>query len=297
MLKRVILGKAFEQRFGASYRVTHRADLLHALLGIVRGKTNIELATGREVRSAEGNPGGVAVSFPDGSRKKGEMLIACDGIHSALRRTVYPHSKPRDSGLLLYRALLPAILVPREIDQEVVTLWLRPGGHTVHYAVSGGRNFSIVHVCPSPPKGGAKCPIVLPPIADLVPELASLLAEPEDWLAWPGLDLDPLPHWRAPWGLFLGDAAHASLPFLAQGAAMALEDAATLAKHLVSDMSIGPVFEERRARTARIQRQSRQQARIYHAQGIKRLARNTVMAAMSDEMFMNRLAWIYDWQA
>lgn len=290
-LKRIGLGSSFEKRFGTPYRVAHRADLLRALVETARQSPHVTLETGKRVIAAHGKIGDVSVDFEDGQRQKGTAVIACDGIHSGLRLSIFPGRKPRNSGLVLWRALIPVALATPVIDPEAVSLWLRPGGHTVHYAVHGGRHISVVHVT----REGSAAD-VLPSFQGLANELAAFLSLAEDWQAWPALDLEPYGDWTAPWGVMLGDAAHATLPFLAQGAAMALEDACTLSKQVAADAPLKEIAAARSRRTARVQLQSRRQGTIYHAGGLLSHARNLTMAVLSEDRFLSRLAWLYDWR-
>ena len=130
-------------------------------------------------------------------------------------------------------------------------------------------------------------------------ELESLFAAPAAWLRWPGADLPVLPRWSHGNLALLGDAAHASLPFLAQGAVMALEDAAVLARETAAHPSTADAFrayqDQRKPRTARIQEQSRRMSRIYHASGALALARNLTLNLASPSFALGRLEWIYRW--
>jgi salicylate hydroxylase len=291
-LKSVGLGSGFEKHFGAPYRVAHRADLLRALVETARHSLHVSLETGKRVTAAHGDIGDVSLNFEDGQHERGTAVIACDGIHSRLRRWRFPNSAPRDNGLVLWRALIPTALATDAIDPKGVSLWLSPGGHTVHYAVNGGRYISAVHVS----QDGDSPPRSLPSFQNLSDDLSAFLSLAEDWQAWPGLDLEPLADWTAPWGTMLGDAAHATLPFLAQGAAMALEDACVLSKHVAADAPLAGVASSRKERTSRVQTQSRRQGKVYHAGGPLRYARNIAMAALTEDRFVARLRWLYDWR-
>ncbi|MBM3521092.1 MAG: FAD-dependent oxidoreductase, partial [Alphaproteobacteria bacterium] len=142
LLQRLRLGKTFEETFGAPYRLAHRADLLQGLLSTARRQPAIELRTGASVvaMSAESR----SLVFADGSRSRGAAIIAADGIRSTLRQQVFPGTAPRSRGHRIFRALIPFADVPPAIAADCVTLWLCPGGHVVHYAVSAWRHFNIV---------------------------------------------------------------------------------------------------------------------------------------------------------
>ena len=129
--------------------------------------------------------------------------------------------------------------------------------------------------------------------------LALLLATPASWMRWPGADLPPLPRWTSGRLALLGDAAHATLPFLAQGAVMALEDAVVLSREVARTPDAAEAFRtyerQRRERTARVQDQSRAMARIYHASGLVAAGRNLTLRLSGPSFALGRLEWIYRW--
>lgn len=305
LLQRIRLGKPFEERFGAPYRVCHRADLLAGLLATARATPGIELSTGCRAAAAETGDGSARLDFDGTAPATGSAVIAADGIHSALRAAVAGASAPFVHRVSLYRSLLPLEKVPPEIEADCVTLWLCQGGHVVHYPVSNWRSFNIVAATEGYPEGGSW---QTPAGAGEVPrrfqgaceELESLLAAPAHWLRWPGTDLAPLPHWSRGRVALLGDAAHATLPYLAQGAVMALEDAVVLAREIAAPRPIGEAFRAyealRKPRTARVQEQSRRMSRIYHASGPMALARNLTLNLASPSFALSRLEWIYRWR-
>ena len=175
----------------------------------------------------------------------------------------------------------------------------------VHYLVSGGRQLNVVASLEQPaPQTGwnniAGRDDVLGALPGMTPALQELLSTPASWLAWAGADLEPFTGWSRDNCVLLGDAAHASLPYLAQGAAMALEDAACLAACLGggggSDnlkTALARYEKLRQPRTARIVEESRRNAGIYHMRGPKARARNMALRLLPGSMQLQRLAWIY----
>jgi salicylate hydroxylase len=304
LLQRIRLGKPFEERFGAPYRVCHRADLLAGLLASTKRNFAIELNTGMRVTGVEDTGDAARLAFADGSTARGDAVIAADGIRSTLRAAVAGEVEPTPRGTILYRGLIPLQRVPQEIEADCVTLWLCPGGHVVHYPVSNWRNFNIVAAVDGTlPDEGWKTPAhageVTRRLSGVVEELASLLAVPTAWMRWPAADLPSLPRWSRGRVALLGDAAHATLPFLAQGAVMALEDAAVLSRETAKAASLAGAFaayeRQRAPRTARIQDQSRAMARIYHASGPLAAARNLTFRLTGPSFALGRLEWIYRW--
>ena len=304
LLQRIRLGKGFEDAFGAPYRVCHRADLLSGLLAAARQNGAIELNTGTRVDLAEETADGVRLSLAGGTSAAGKALVAADGIRSGLRAAVAGRVEPVQQDVALYRGLVPLERVPPEIEADCVTLWLCPGGHVVHYPVSNWRNFNIVAAADGGIAGGgwqspAEPGELRQRFTGLAEELTALLAVPAAWQRWTGADLPPLARWSTERMTLLGDAAHATLPFLAQGAVMALEDSAVLARCVAGPQPLAEAFRsyehQRMPRTAAIQHQSRRMRRIYHARGAVALARNLTLGLASPSFALRRLEWIYRW--
>ena len=127
-----------------------------------------------------------------------------------------------------------------------------------------------------------------------------MLARPEGWMSWAGADLDPLPFWNKGATVLVGDAAHATLPYLAQGAAMALEDACVLAQHVGGGRALAENFAafscQRLPRTTKLQAEARKLARIYHLGGLAAAARNAAMALSDSDSLARRYGWVYGWR-
>lgn len=304
LLQRIRLGKPFEERFGAPYRVCHRADLLAGLLTAAKRNFAIELNTGRRAAAVEDGGATVSLGFADGTSVRGAAVIAADGLRSTLRTSVAGEVKPVPRDVILYRGLMPLQRVPPEIEADCVTLWLCPGAHVVHYPVSNWRNFNVVvAVDGTLPDEGWKSPATDGEVARQLPgvceELSLLLAAPASWMRWQGADLPALSHWTKGRVALLGDAAHATLPFLAQGGVMALEDAIVISRELTGSPDVAAAFSAyerlRRARTARVQEQSRSMSRIYHAGGVVAAARNLTLRLSGPSYALSRLEWIYRW--
>jgi salicylate hydroxylase len=304
ILQRISLGRDFEKSFGAPYRVCHRADLLAGLAETARQNPAIELAAGRSVTGLQQEAAPI-LRLADGEMAKGRAVIAADGIRSTLREAVCGRIEPVDRGHTIFRALIPMASVPPEIEADCVTLWLCPGGHVVHYPVSNWRSFNVVAVSDVPAEEsgwGIAAPSrsileCLPGISDV---LAGLLGVPNEWLRWQGADLPELPCWSNGSVVLVGDAAHATLPFLAQGAVMALEDACILRRDISANSVLPSAFltyeGARKARTSRIQSQSRRMGRLYHLNGIAGHARNLGFSLMGPNAALRQMSWIYGWK-
>lgn len=292
VLQRIPLGTEFENQFGAPYRVAHRADLQNALLESVRSKPGIELQVDAEVTHV--STAETALSLKSGKDLKGQAIVAADGVHSMVRNLMTGQPVKRQNGHTLHRGLIAIGSIPASANAGVVTLWLYPGGHIVHYAVSKGKHFNIVAAVEDAEISlHAAFQHACRPLADI-------LAARIKWSQWPAIDLEPERNWNRNRTVLIGDAAHASMPYLAQGAAMALEDACVLSNAVMDagelESALRIFAESRLARTRAIQTRSRQLGKIYHAKGILRQARNAVLKATPPLRFINQLSWIYDWK-
>jgi salicylate hydroxylase len=304
ILQEIALGVEFERRFGEPYRVIHRADLLGGLVERARESSPIELVTNAEVKDFSDKGGYVEVTLASGPQH-GEALLGADGIRSVIRRGLGQEDALRRHGQILFRALtfldrpLPDHLAP-------VTLWLCRRGHVVHYPVKGGRALNVVAATEGRWDGEewsapATRQDLLAHFTRIHEDLFDVLAISPHWHKWTAADLAPLASWSHNRTTLIGDAAHAALPYLAQGAAMALEDAVTLARCTVRGDTIAQAFSVyenlRKPRASRIAAASLGLSRAYHASGPVRLARNALLRVTGPASFLDRMAWIYGFDA
>ena len=290
LLKTLKLGQAFAARFGAPYRVAHRADLHGALLGVVRSRPNVVIKPGCALKAVTVHSTDIAVEA-GGESFSVQNLIAADGVHSAVRQQLFSGAAPLNSGHVIHRALVP--LPPSSgWALDCVNLWLHPGGHVVHYPVGANPKLNIVAVTGELKTAEAHFANAAPALKDIINAAGASFSP------WSGLSAPRLRSWTKGGVLLIGDAAHATLPYLAQGAAMALEDAACLASVLPGTNSLKHAFAEtaarRMQRAARLQSESLSAGRNYHLHGPMRIARNAALRAMPAGLLLSRLAWIYE---
>ena len=297
------LGSVAEQRYGAPYLTFHRADLHAALLATCKGLGAIDLRDGVEVTEVESTADGVVATGADGTQVEGSSLVAADGIWSSLRDRIAPRASLRFSGATAWRALLPRDRVPAPFDEPNVGLWLGPRAHLVHYPVRGGKDVNVVAVI----EGGsakqgwtlrAEPGALLPAFHRWARPARSLLESVENWRCWSLFRLKPLHRWTNGRVALLGDAAHPVLPYLAQGAALAIEDAAALAASLKTcggdPESAFPLYASRRMQhAARVQAEAARFGRIYHLRGPAALARNFVLKRKRPEALLRGFDWLY----
>jgi 2-polyprenyl-6-methoxyphenol hydroxylase-like FAD-dependent oxidoreductase len=297
------LGREAEDRYGAPYLTLHRADLHTALLQACQDQASVELRPRFEVTAVEEQAATVMARGADGHSADGSALIGADGLWSAVRTRLAPHAAPRFAGRTAWRAILPQAGLSRPFDAPVVGLWLGPGAHLVHYPVRGGQELNLVAVVDSghAERGWGRHEDRAALLASFTrwsnaPQ--SLLEMAAGWRAWSLYRLPPLRQWSIGRIALLGDAAHPVLPFLAQGAALAIEDAITLAGALAAfggDPSLAFASYARlrwkRART--VQRMSARMGRIYHLGAVGRIARNAMLQSRHPESLLSAFDWLY----
>lgn len=296
-----------EKRWGAPYLVIHRADLQRALLDAAARASGIRLVTDAAVNGFELGASSVsAVIGQDGvsGKAEGDCLIGADGVHSLVRQNLGLGSA-RFSRKMAWRALVDAAGVPAAMRREETTLWLGRGAHLVHYPLRGGAVINVVAIVEENRWSGAESFWASPgDPRDLVPRFAGwersvreLLYGAAGWRKWPLFDCPPVASWVCGQVAILGDAAHAMLPFLAQGAAQAIEDAGALEEALEQGKDIEAGLRAyqalRRARATRVQKESRRQAAIYHLSGPAAFIRDAALRALSGEKMLARYDWLY----
>ena len=313
---RLPLGEAASLRAGAPYWVIHRADLQAALQAQVNDHPDIELRLGCQFEDAAVHAKGLTVVQRRGNGRQQDLalaLIGADGIWSTVRQRLFPQVQPQFSGLIAWRGTLGVTQLPREYTGRRVQLWMGPSAHLVAYPISGGRQINVVAIVPgtwnTPGWSAAGDGLDLKNAfgASRWPGPARMMINAVDgWRKWALFTLPEGGEWtRGAIGL-LGDATHAMLPFAAQGAGMAIEDAAVLAKCLSEDhadsaatmaVALKRYARLRRTRVARMQRTARSSGRIYHLTGPAALARDLTIRALGPQRMLARQDWIYDWRA
>ena len=297
------LGKSVEDRYGAPYLTLHRADLHAGLRAAAEKLVPVTLRPGFEVSAVDTQGADVLVRGIDGSEANGAALVGADGLWSAVRPLIAPAASLRFTGATAWRTLLPREDLPAPFNASEVGLWLGPRAHLVHYPVRGGADLNVVAVT----EGGAalqgwnqtsSAETLLAGFTGWNKDSRSLLQRAAVWRSWSLYGLTGLRRFSEGRIALLGDAAHPVLPYLAQGAALAIEDAVALAEAVAASpgdpaQAFRRYAERRRARASGVQRLSRRFGRIYHFGGLLRLARNLVLERRSGTAALADLDWLY----
>jgi salicylate hydroxylase len=311
---RLPLGEAATFRAGAPYWVVHRADLQAALLAQVEVTPDVELRLGCQFEDVTKHARGLTIVQRQGLTRHQDVasaLIGADGIWSSVRHHLFPDVQPQFSGLIAWRGTLAATALPREHTAPRVQLWMGPNAHLVAYPISGGRQINVVAIVAGTwNRPGWTAPGETNEIKQFFasaswPATARMLASAvDDWKRWALFTVPEDGEWHEGQIALLGDAAHAMLPFAAQGAGMAIEDAAVLAKCLNEGghdaagvaAALKKYARQRRGRVTSMQRLARRQGRIYHMTGAMAAARDFYIRAMGGKRMLSRQDWIYDWR-
>ncbi len=304
-------------RFGAPYWVLHRGDLQAVLVDAARAHQDIRIELGVRVDRFAVHQNGVSVKGvrmrpnPDASagvEAAGMALVGADGIWSSVRGLLGDSTPARFARRIAWRALVFADMAPPEAREPMVNLWLGRRSHLVHYPVAGGRLVNLVAITDDAwhdqgwsTRSAPAEVLTRYPLGAWSRAARDLIGIADRWLKWALCDRPPSNHWGEGPVTLLGDAAHPMLPFLAQGAAMAIEDAAVLAGEMAT--SPGDLADasrryeaKRRGRTMQMQRAARRTGTLYHYAGPDAFARNLVMRALGGERLLKRYDWIYDWR-
>jgi salicylate hydroxylase len=270
------LGSAINERFGAPYYHLLRSDLMRLLVDVVAQDARIDLIYGVKALGFEVKGDAVSVRSPD-ARFTGQVLVGADGIHSSIRQGLFGEQMPRFTGQVAWRFLAPAARLDPSAVAPGVTAWWGPGQHFVHYLVGQGQWVNCVCVLESTQWAQeswvqrGEVAAVAEDFKGWHPSLASLIkaADASEVYKWALFDRPEMPSWGAGPVTLLGDACHATLPFMAQGAAMAIEDAAVLSRCLREGSEVRASLKQyealRKPRTTYVQRASQRNGRVFHA--------------------------------
>ena len=299
-------GEAFRKRFGNPYAVIHRVDVHLSLLEGAQETGKVEFHTNTRIVSVEQDEANKTVTAIDqnGKRWTGQALIGADGGKSVVRQQ-YVNDPPRVTGHVVYRAVVDKKDFPENLQWNAASLWAGPKCHLVHYPLRGGEQYNVVVTFHSRQQeewgvtDGSK-EEVESYFQGICPKARQLIELPKSWRRWATADREPIGNWVFGRATILGDAAHPTTQYMAQGACMAMEDAVTLGEALRVtnkdwDAALQLYQKNRITRTARIVLSGREMGRLYHAAGVERLIRNSLWKGRSQERFYDAIEWLYGW--
>jgi salicylate hydroxylase len=270
-------------RWGGEYLHVHRADLIDALGGALIDRAPDSVRLGCRVAGYRQDESSITAVLDSGEEVSGDLLVGADGIHSAIRTSINGEDKPRYTGNVAWRVVVPVSVLGQFAPPETASVWVGSRRHAVTYRLRRGSLANLVGVVECKERSieswtstGAR-EQALKDFKGWSPVIRTIFEKAETLNRWALYDRDPLPRWVDGRAVLLGDACHPMLPFLAQGAVMAIEDAYVLAR-LVTQREILPealaAYEaERKPRTSRVQAGARHNAKLFHrANPVSKLA-------------------------
>jgi salicylate hydroxylase len=297
-----------EHRFGAPYYHVHRADLIALLSDALRQRAPRAVQLNKDLTGFERAGRGIHATFADDTSAAGDMLIGADGIHSRVREGLFGPQKPRFTGNVAWRVVVPATARLKDLVPPTACIWVGPGRHAVTYYLRGGDLVNFVGVVErddwrneSWTERGDKSELAADYLGWAKP-IEAIIAEAADCYRWALFDRDPLPKWSDGNVTLLGDACHPMLPFLAQGAVMAIEDAWVLSRKLKNTANVTDALVayemERKPRTTRTQHGARRQMGLYHKRGwasqVATYGPMWLAAHLAPSLVHTRNDWLYN---
>lgn len=304
------LGEESVSRYGFPYLMLHRADLLSALAAAVTQAKPGAIHTSHKASGFRQDAEGVELLFSNAEPVRGDFLIGADGVHSKIRASMFGPDAPRFTGCMAWRGVVPARSLPQSLRRHVGTNWIGPGAHVIHYPLRGGELLNFVGIverndwqveswtergtqqeCASDFEGWH-------------PDVHAIIRQLDNPYKWALMGREPMDNWSDGRATLLGDACHPTLPFLAQGAVMAIEDGYVLAHCLElheGDYSAATDLYQRlrMARTARIVNGSAENAKRFHSDSLSNEAQAQayIDREWSRERVMERYSWLFEYDA
>lgn len=303
LLQTIPLGHLHAERFGAPYCLLHRADVHEVLHGAVQvlGADAVSLNT--RVAAIDEHAQGATVRCVDGRQFDGDLVIGADGIHSVLRKRVLGDVPARFTANVAWRCMVPASRLPPGFKDPVVEIWAGPKRHVVIYPIRGGQWINFVGIVEDAGWRNESWTVkshweeLRDEFADWHPGVRDVIAavDKDQCYRWAMFDRAPVQGWSTDRTTLLGDAAHPTLPLLAQGANMAIEDAVILSRALEMESSLAAALQRyqrnRYERTARVQTESAANVSLFHNDSDDELRRQFAARKMDRE----RSSWLYNY--
>ena len=303
LLHRIPFAQAHERNHGAPYYHLHRADFHQILLDKVRSLDANCITLNTRVTGFSENPGGVTFKLSDGSTAAGDVGLGADGIKSAVRAQIVGETRAEYTGYVAWRVTVPREKLPRDFMDLVGTVWCGPKNHCVVYWLRRGELLNFVG-CPEDPSWDEESWTQRRPWEELKaaysgwhPKIQTLIdaAERDQCYRWSLFDRKPIRNWSTERVTLLGDAAHPTLPFIAQGACMAIEDGAVLARALEGAASVPEALDlyqlARVERCARVVTESAEHGTLYHIKDASQMKK----AFADRNIARERAQWLFNY--
>ncbi|MCW7538822.1 FAD-dependent monooxygenase [Aquabacterium sp. A7-Y] len=302
------LGAESLQQYGYPYLTLYRADLHRVLVEAVRKEKPDAIRLGTRVVDVRYQDSGVALYLDDGGTLCGDVLVGADGVHSVVRAQLIATDRPSFSGCVAWRGVIPAAELPARLREPVGVNWVGPGAHVIHYPLRNGELVNFVGIVErddwqveswTEPGSVEECQR---DFAGWHEDVQTLIRSVKTPFKWALMVREPIPNWTVGRVTLLGDAAHPTLPFLAQGAVMAIEDAYVLARCLArhpdrAAEALQLYQQARLDRTARIVRGSTDNARRFHNPALAHAegAAEYVSREWSEPRVRERYGWLFEY--
>ena len=304
------LGPVSVERYGFPYFMMHRADLHGVLAEAVLALSPGAIHLGKRAVGASTDQHSATATFDDGASATGDVLVGADGVHSEIRRALFGADAAEFTGFIAWRGLVPADRLPGHLVRPIGTNWMGPGRHLVHYPVRGGALLNVVAAVEgrdwieeSWTLAGSRAEFA----ADFTgwhEDIQTLIGQIDQPYKWALVGREPMTQWSLGRATLLGDACHPTLPFLAQGASMAIEDGYVLARCLEAyagdpEAALRHYETARIHRTTRVVRGSAENARRFHntALSTPEDAQRYVDREWEAGAIADRYDWLYDYDA
>lgn len=304
------LGAASEASYGYPYLMVHRGDLHQLLLGAVRSLDAFAVRTSRRCVGFQQHDDRVEVKFSDGRQESAAALIGADGVHSQVRAQLFGAGNPDFTGCVAWRGLVPRSRLPSDLMLPVGSNWIGPGAHVVTYPLRGGELMNFVGIVERDDwrvESWTEAGTTSECAADFAgwhADVQTLIAGIDKPYKWALVGRKPLDTWTSGRVTLMGDAAHPTLPFLAQGANMAIEDALVAARciELFKDdlpTALRRYERTRMARTSRIVLGSMENGRRFHNPALSDPdgAQAYVSQQWAEDEVRQRYHWLFEYDA
>lgn len=305
-LATIPLGFDVHDKYGAPYIVIHRADLQNILLKACNDSPDISLKFGSEITDAAIHKNGITALIQSDAiiaEEVGDLLVGADGVGSRIRTDILKLKKAKYSGKTAWRALIPTHQIGMQDALDNTVVWLGSKAHCVTYPVRRGEFLNVIAVTQEAAKNATNAiarKSLKGKLAHWSTDFTDLLECDVDWSGWPLLETTSVKTMVVSTVALIGDAAHAMLPFAAQGAAQAIEDAHVLAKSLSDTKDVETALKQfERQRLPRVQRvaaTARSNGRMYHLSGFPAKVRNLGLSKIPGKQLLQKQDWIYRWK-